>query len=75
MSRCINWGSIFAAITTVKDTVEGLKEIDQYAELLIRLLSVLPGWNEKNIQVGESHNGLSSAVDARCQAMLLVYCR
>lgn len=40
-----------AAMTSLKDTVEALKEIDQYAELLVRLLSVLPGWNEKNIQV------------------------
>jgi cytoskeleton-associated protein 5 len=42
---------VIAAMTSLKDTVEALKEIDQYAELLIRLLSVLPGWNEKNIQV------------------------
>jgi hypothetical protein len=40
-----------SAITSLKDSVEGLKTLDQYAELLIRLLCILPGWNEKNIQV------------------------
>jgi hypothetical protein len=48
---CILRVSYVSAISSLKDTVEGLKTLDQYAELLIRLLCILPGWNEKNIQV------------------------
>jgi cytoskeleton-associated protein 5 len=49
--KSANWKERLEAITSLKDTVEGLKTLDQHAELLIRLLCVLPGWNEKNIQV------------------------
>jgi cytoskeleton-associated protein 5 len=40
-----------AAISSLKETVEGMTELDTHAELLIRLLCVLPGWSEKNVQV------------------------
>ncbi|XP_024396661.1 protein MOR1 [Physcomitrium patens] len=49
--KSANWKERLEAITALRDTVEGLKALDQYAELLIRLLCILPGWNEKNIQV------------------------
>jgi cytoskeleton-associated protein 5 len=49
--KSANWKERLEAISSLKDTVEGLKTLDQYAELLIRLLCILPGWNEKNIQV------------------------
>lgn len=31
--------------------MEGLQELDQSVEILIRLLCALPGWSEKNVQV------------------------
>jgi hypothetical protein len=31
--------------------VEGLQNLDQSVEILIRLLCAIPGWNEKNVQV------------------------
>jgi cytoskeleton-associated protein 5 len=49
--KSANWKERLEAITSLKDSVEGLETLDQYAELLIRLLCILPGWNEKNIQV------------------------
>ncbi|KAG0567085.1 hypothetical protein KC19_7G108600 [Ceratodon purpureus] len=49
--KSANWKERLEAITSLKGTVEELKTLDQYAELLIRLLCILPGWNEKNIQV------------------------
>ncbi|KAG0602469.1 hypothetical protein M758_10G016500 [Ceratodon purpureus] len=49
--KSANWKERLEAITSLKDTVEGLKTLDQNTELLIRLLCILPGWNEKNIQV------------------------
>jgi cytoskeleton-associated protein 5 len=35
----------------LKQQVEGLQELDQSVEILIRLLCALPGWSEKNVQV------------------------
>lgn len=31
--------------------MEGLQDINQSVELLIRLLCAVPGWSEKNVQV------------------------
>ncbi|XP_042521091.1 protein MOR1 isoform X2 [Macadamia integrifolia] len=45
------WKERLEAIVSLKQQVEGLKEIDQSAEFLIRLLCVVPGWGEKNVQV------------------------
>ncbi|CAL5346001.1 unnamed protein product [Camellia sinensis] len=39
------------AIVSLKEQVEGIQEINQSVEILIRLLCVVPGWSEKNIQV------------------------
>ena len=35
----------------LKQSVENLGDLDQSAELLIRLLCAIPGWTEKNVQV------------------------
>lgn len=40
-----------AAITSLKQQVEGLQNLDQSVEILIRLLCAIPGWSEKNVQV------------------------
>ncbi|XP_057847026.2 protein MOR1 isoform X2 [Cryptomeria japonica] len=45
------WKERLEAMTSLKETVEGLSNLDQKAEILVRLLSTLPGWNEKNVQV------------------------
>ncbi|XP_043688647.1 protein MOR1 isoform X3 [Telopea speciosissima] len=45
------WKERLEAIVSLKQQVEGLQEIDQSAEILIRLLCVIPGWGEKNVQV------------------------
>ncbi|CAM6047665.1 unnamed protein product [Sphagnum compactum] len=45
------WKERLDAISSLKETVEGMTELDTHAELLIRLLCVLPGWSEKNVQV------------------------
>ena len=34
-----------------KEQVESLTDVDPSVEVLIRLLCVIPGWNEKNVQV------------------------
>lgn len=39
-----------AAISSVKQQVEAVQDLDRSVEILIRLLSVLPGWSEKNVQ-------------------------
>ncbi|KAJ7975023.1 protein MOR1 [Quillaja saponaria] len=41
----------FAAISSLKQEVESLQDLDQSVEILIRLLCSLPGWSEKNVQV------------------------
>ncbi|KAH9313334.1 hypothetical protein KI387_028369 [Taxus chinensis] len=38
-------------MTSLKETVESLSNLDQNTEILVRLLSTLPGWSEKNVQV------------------------
>lgn len=41
----------FAAMVSFKEIVENLEGVDKHTEILVRLLSVLPGWAEKNVQV------------------------
>lgn len=43
--------TFIAAITSFKQQVEGLSDLDKWVELLIRLLCAVPGWTEKNVQV------------------------
>ncbi|KAF6163136.1 hypothetical protein GIB67_025000 [Kingdonia uniflora] len=45
------WKERLEAIVLLKQEVEGLQDLDQSAELLIRLLCAVPGWGEKNVQV------------------------
>ncbi|KAJ3669122.1 hypothetical protein LUZ60_011072 [Juncus effusus] len=45
------WKERLEAIQLLKEEVEKLTELDKSAELLIRLLCAVPGWNEKNVQV------------------------
>ncbi|KAL8032653.1 hypothetical protein ABFX02_13G110200 [Erythranthe guttata] len=45
------WKERLEAITSFKEQVEALTSLDPSVEILIRLLCVLPGWNEKNVQV------------------------
>ncbi|XP_061370641.1 protein MOR1-like isoform X2 [Gastrolobium bilobum] len=45
------WKERLEAISSLKQQVEGLQDIDQSVEILIRLLCTLPGWGEKNVQV------------------------
>ncbi|KAF1879003.1 hypothetical protein Lal_00047675 [Lupinus albus] len=45
------WKERLEAIASLKQQVEGLQKLDQSVEILIRLLCILPGWSEKNVQV------------------------
>lgn len=45
------WKERLEAIGLLKQDVENLAELDKSAELLVRLLCAVPGWNEKNVQV------------------------
>ncbi|KAJ4702810.1 protein MOR1 [Melia azedarach] len=45
------WKERLEAISSVKQQVEAVQDLDRSVEILIRLLSVLPGWSEKNVQV------------------------
>ncbi|XP_042390738.1 protein MOR1-like isoform X1 [Zingiber officinale] len=45
------WKERLEAIGFFKEEIENLQNLDQYAEILIRFLCVVPGWNEKNVQV------------------------
>ncbi|XAR66434.1 hypothetical protein NMG60_11012669 [Bertholletia excelsa] len=45
------WKERLEAILSLKEQVEGIQDLDQSVEILIRLLCTLPGWNEKNVQV------------------------
>ncbi|VFQ87609.1 unnamed protein product [Cuscuta campestris] len=45
------WKERVEAILSFKEQVKALEELDPSVEILIRLLSVVPGWNEKNVQV------------------------
>ncbi|KAI4304346.1 hypothetical protein MLD38_039873 [Melastoma candidum] len=45
------WKERLEAIGSLKEQIQGLQELDQHVEILIRLVCTLPGWNEKNVQV------------------------
>ncbi|KAL3643399.1 Protein MICROTUBULE ORGANIZATION 1 [Castilleja foliolosa] len=45
------WKERLEAIGSFKEQVEALNNLDPSVEILIRLLCVVPGWNEKNVQV------------------------
>ncbi|KAI3456298.1 hypothetical protein Pfo_012961 [Paulownia fortunei] len=45
------WKERLEAIVSFKEQVEALTNLDPSVEVLIRLLCVVPGWNEKNVQV------------------------
>ncbi|KAG4397746.1 hypothetical protein GLYMA_10G207500v4 [Glycine max] len=45
------WKERLEAISSLKQQVEGLQDLDQSVEILIRLVCTLPGWGEKNVQV------------------------
>ncbi|KAJ7970482.1 protein MOR1 [Quillaja saponaria] len=45
------WKERLEAISSLKQEVESLQDLDQSVEILIRLLCNLPGWSEKNVQV------------------------
>ncbi|PIN16310.1 Microtubule-associated protein [Handroanthus impetiginosus] len=45
------WKERLEAIVSFKEQVEALTNLDASVEVLIRLLCVVPGWNEKNVQV------------------------
>ncbi|XP_019170142.1 PREDICTED: protein MOR1-like [Ipomoea nil] len=45
------WKERLEAIVSFKERVEVLPELDMSIEILIRLLSTVPGWSEKNVQV------------------------
>jgi cytoskeleton-associated protein 5 len=40
-----------AAISSLKETIEGMTGLDTHAECLMRLLCDLPRWSEKNVQI------------------------
>lgn len=45
------WKERLEAIVSFKEQVEAIQNIDSSVEMLIRLLCLVPGWNEKNVQV------------------------
>ncbi|XP_020521683.1 protein MOR1 isoform X2 [Amborella trichopoda] len=45
------WKDRLGAMILLKQEIEGLGNLDQVAEILIRLLCHVPGWGEKNVQV------------------------
>ncbi|KAM1232436.1 hypothetical protein ACFX13_042991 [Malus domestica] len=45
------WKERLEAISSFKQQVEGLQDIDHSIEMLVRLLCAVPGWSEKNVQV------------------------
>ncbi|XP_038695975.1 protein MOR1-like [Tripterygium wilfordii] len=45
------WKERLEAISSFKEQVEGLHNLDPSVEILIRLLCAVPGWTEKNVQV------------------------
>uniref|UniRef100_A0A1D1XIA6 Protein MOR1 n=1 Tax=Anthurium amnicola TaxID=1678845 RepID=A0A1D1XIA6_9ARAE len=45
------WKERLEAIGNLKQSVESLDNLDQRAEIFIRLLCAVPGWAEKNVQV------------------------
>ncbi|VFQ82754.1 unnamed protein product [Cuscuta campestris] len=51
MLKSASWKERVEAILSFKGQVMALQELDPSVEILIRFLSVVPGWNEKNVQV------------------------
>eukprot|EP00850_Spirogloea_muscicola_P001145 SM000004S15015 [mRNA] locus=s4:723804:739200:- [translate_table: standard] len=50
--KSANWKERLEAMGVLNETVDGMgSSVDVHAELLVRLLSVSPGWGDKNIQV------------------------
>ncbi|TQD81851.1 hypothetical protein C1H46_032604 [Malus baccata] len=45
------WKERLEAISSFRQKVEGLQDIDLSIEMLVRLLCAVPGWSEKNVQV------------------------
>ncbi|KAH7654180.1 cytoskeleton-associated protein 5 [Dioscorea alata] len=45
------WKERLEAMGSLKQEVENLGDLDQSAEIVVRLLCTLPGWGEKNVQV------------------------
>uniref|UniRef100_A0A6N2KKN8 VHS domain-containing protein n=1 Tax=Salix viminalis TaxID=40686 RepID=A0A6N2KKN8_SALVM len=45
------WKERLEAISSFKQQVEGIQNLDQSVEIMTRLLCAIPGWNEKNVQV------------------------
>ncbi|KAH6829059.1 ARM repeat superfamily protein [Perilla frutescens var. hirtella] len=45
------WKERLEAIVSFKEQVEALTDLNPSVEVLIRLLCIIPGWNEKNVQV------------------------
>ncbi|KAM2730989.1 hypothetical protein EV1_002177 [Malus domestica] len=45
------WKERLEAISSFRQQVEGLQDIDLSIEMLVRLLCAVPGWSEKNVQV------------------------
>ncbi|GAV88428.1 HEAT domain-containing protein/CLASP_N domain-containing protein [Cephalotus follicularis] len=45
------WKERLEAISSLKQQVEGVQDLDKSVEILIRLLCAVPGWSEKNVQV------------------------
>ncbi|PWA88987.1 protein MOR1 [Artemisia annua] len=49
--KSTTWKERLEEIISFKEKVESLQELDQSIEIIIRLLCVVPGWSEKNVQV------------------------
>ncbi|XP_022977426.1 protein MOR1-like [Cucurbita maxima] len=45
------WKERLEAISLLKQQVEGLEDLNPSVEILVRLLCIIPGWSEKNVQV------------------------
>lgn len=45
------WKERLEAISSLKQQVEAVQNLDQSVEILVRLVCMLPGWSEKNVQV------------------------
>ncbi|KAG6594399.1 Protein MOR1, partial [Cucurbita argyrosperma subsp. sororia] len=45
------WKERLEAISSLKQQVEGLEDLNLSVEILVRLLCIIPGWSEKNVQV------------------------
>ncbi|KAH9795885.1 protein MOR1 [Citrus sinensis] len=45
------WKERLEAISSLRQQVEAVQNLDQSVEILVRLVCMLPGWSEKNVQV------------------------